>query len=129
MVGDRLPDLLRHVHHQGMLALVETRGPAELRYLDGLEPLPRLIGINNKNIDELEMGEDLVRVSPEMLTCYRRVVGETVIISESAHRSVADVRRALAAGADAVLVGTAFLLAAHPAAAVASFVRAGEEWS
>lgn len=126
-LDDRLPDLLRYTHRRGMLALVETRGPEDLRYLAGADSAPRLVGINNKDIDELERGENVVRVNQEMISRYRRVVGEAVIVSQSAHRSPADVRRSLAAGADAVLVGTAFLLAEQPADAVASFVRAGEE--
>lgn len=132
--GSRLPDLLRYVHGRGMLALVETRGPEDLRYLEDWERTqlggwerPQLVGVNNKDIDELEKGEDALRLTPEMISRYRRVVGEAVIVSQSAHRSVADVRRSLAAGADAVLVGTAFLLAERPAAVVASFVRAGEK--
>lgn len=127
LLGDNLPALLQYVREQGMLALVETRGPADLDHLRGVSPLPRLIGINNKNIDELEMGDDLVQVSPEMIAGYRQVVGKAVIVSESAHRNAADVRRSFTAGADAVLAGTAFLVSAHPAATVASFVSALEE--
>jgi len=124
LVGERLVHLLRHVHDHGMLALVETRGPEDLNLISSARP--RLVGINNKNIDELEMGEDVVRVNAEMLARYRQALGETLIISESAHQTAADVRRSLAAGADAVLVGTAFLIADNPTAAVADFVRAGE---
>lgn len=124
VVGERLADLVQHVHNCGMLALVETRGPEDLDLVANARP--RLVGINNKNIDELEMGEDVVRVNAEMITRYRQVLGETLIVSESAHRTAADVRRSLAAGADAVLVGTAFLVAKNPTAAVASFVRAEE---
>lgn len=127
MLGDNLPVLLQYIQEQGMLALVETRGPADLGHLRGVSPPPQLIGINNKNIDELEMGDDLVQVSPEMIACYRQVVGKAVIISESAHRNAADVRRSFTAGADAVLAGTAFLVSDHPAVTVASFVRAMEE--
>lgn len=124
LVGERLVHLLQHVHDRGMLALVETRGPEDLNLISSARP--RLVGINNKNIDELEMGEDVVRVNAEMLARYRQALGETLIISESAHQTAADVRRSLAAGADAVLVGTAFLIAENPTAAVADFVRAGE---
>lgn len=124
LVGERLPDLVEYVHNCGMLALVETRGPEDLDLISRARP--RLVGINNKNIEELEMGEDVVRVSAEMLARYRQVLGETPIISESAHRTPDDVRRSLAAGADAVLVGTAFLVVENPAAVVASFVQAGE---
>lgn len=124
LVKEQLPDLLQYVHAQGMLALVETRGPADLPYLANLVRPPRIVGINNKNIDELEMGEDLIRVNQEMLAAYRPVVGEALILSESAHQGPEDVQRSLTAGADAVLAGTAFLIAADPASTVASFVQA-----
>jgi len=120
-----LPALLEHISGRGMLALVETRGAEDLRYLDGLNRPPKLVGINNKNIDDLEMGEDVLRIDAGMVSSYRRVLGESIIVSESAHRSVEDVRRSIEAGADAVLVGTAFLLAEDPASAVRAFVRAG----
>lgn len=123
-VKEPLPLLVRHIRSRGLGVLVETRGPADLASLEGVEPPPGLVGINNKNIDELEMGEDAVRLTPQMIAPYRQVLPGARIVSESAHHTVADVRRALAAGADAVLVGTAFLLAADPAAAVASFVQA-----
>lgn len=128
-LGNNLPFLFQYIRERGMLALVETREPADLDHLRGVSPPPQLIGINNKNIDELEMGDDLVQVTPEMIACYRQVVGKAIIISESAHRQAADVRRSFAAGADAILAGTAFLVSDYPAVTVANFVRAGEETS
>lgn len=121
--SSRLPALLDYVRRQGMSALVETRGIEDLPLLDGLAPPPRLVGVNNKNIDELEIGVDVLRLSPEMVSRCRRVVGDALLVSESAHRSAADARRSVAAGADAVLVGTAFLLSRDPARTVAAFVR------
>jgi len=127
MAGGRLPELLKYVRRQGMSALVETRGIEDLPLVRGLEPLPRLVGFNNKNIDELEIGDDKLRLGQDVLFRYRQVVGDALIVSESAHRDAADVRRSIAAGADAVLVGTAFLLSGDPARTVADFVRCGVE--
>ncbi|MGB9885684.1 MAG: indole-3-glycerol-phosphate synthase TrpC [Moorellales bacterium] len=122
--GERLPELLERIHSYGMQALVETRGPEDLHWLDGAKP--RLVGINNKDIDRLEMGEDTVRITPSFLAPYRELLPGVLVVSESGHRTPEDVRRSLAAGADAVLAGTAFLLAEDPVAAVASFVAVGE---
>lgn len=127
MVGEDLPALLQHVHDCGMMALVETRYPGDLQYLGKQEPLPQLFGINNKNIDELEIGDDVIRVNPGMIDNYRKEVGDAIIISQSAHRTPADVRCSLTAGADAVLVGTAIMLADDPRSAVTSFIREEEE--
>ncbi|MCR4420223.1 MAG: indole-3-glycerol-phosphate synthase TrpC [Clostridia bacterium] len=128
-VGDDLPELLERVHSWGMLALVETRGPEDLPLIAGAEPW--LVGINNKDIDRLEVGEDGVRIDREMLAPYRELLPRSLIVSESGHRTPEDVRCSLKAGADAVLAGTAFMLAEDPAEAVAAFVTAGEvaPWS
>lgn len=127
IVGGRLPELLEYIHQQGMSALVETRGVEDLPLVESLEPLPRLVGFNNKNIDELEIGDDELRLGHGMISHYRQVVGNALIVSESAHRNAVDVRRSIAAGTDAVLVGTAFLLSGDPTRTVAGFVRCGEE--
>ena len=126
IVGDRLPRLLKHIHQKGMLALVETRSIEDLGRIEGFCAPPKLIGINNKSIDDLETGEDVLRVSKQMIEQYRGIVGETIIISESAHQNASDVRRSITAGADAVLVGTAFLTSSDPAATVVDFVKAKE---
>ncbi len=120
-LGDRLPSLVQYAHKQGFLVLVETRGPGDLPYLSGLEGPPRLVGINNKEIDDLEMGEDALRIDKDMISRYRRVLHNAVIVSESAHRTEADVCCSIAAGADAVLAGSAFMLAADPMSTVKKF--------
>lgn len=125
-LANRLPVMLRYIHSQGMLALVETRTPEDLQYLGHLKETARLVGINNKNIDELEKDEDRLRLTPELVNRYRVVVGDCLLISESAHRRPEDVRRSIVAGADAVLVGTAFMAAEEPAKIVASFAHALE---
>lgn len=121
-MGPRLPALLDYVHRQGMLALVETRRVEDLRYLDSARP--RLVGINNKDIDELEKGEDVVRLDAPMVRCYREAIGDAILISQSAHHSPQDVRSSIGAGADAVLVGSALMTSPHPTQTVASFVNA-----
>lgn len=126
MLGERLADMLAYVHDCGMQALIETRGVQDLSLLRPLGKRALMVGINNKNIDELEIGEDRLRISPGVVAAYREVIGEAVIISQSAHREAADIRYALEAGADAVLVGTALMLSPDPAVAVFAFVRAGE---
>jgi indole-3-glycerol phosphate synthase len=125
-VGDRLPAMLSYVHSKGMLALVETRKPEDLSYLGSSSQLLRLVGINNKNIDELEKGEDQIRLTSELVSRYREVLGDCLLISQSAHQRPQDVRRSIDAGADAILVGTAFIVSPEPVKTVASFVHALE---
>lgn len=123
--GDRSPDLINHIRSLGMLALAETRHIEDLQYLSGTTPFPALVGINNKVIDQLETDDQEVELTPELITAYRRQTGTALIISESAHQGVADVKKSMQAGADAVLVGTAFMRAVDPGATVARFVSAG----
>ncbi len=125
-LSDRLPAMFRYVHSKGMLALVETRKPEDLGYLGSFSQSPRLVGINNKSIDELEKGEDQVRLTPELVSQYRKLLGDCLLISQSAHKRPEDVRRSIEAGADAILVGTAFMVATEPRETVASFVHALE---
>jgi indole-3-glycerol phosphate synthase len=122
LAGEKAFSLFKYVRVSGMTALVETRTITDLDFLDGLTP--DIIGINNKNIEELEKGEDKIRVTREMLQDYRRRAPGSVIISQSAHRTPADVRLSLDSGADAVLAGTAFMTVSDPEKTVASFVNA-----
>jgi indole-3-glycerol phosphate synthase len=122
LVKDKMPEMLDYIHDRGMTALVETRTPGDLRYFGNRTP--KIIGINNKNIDELEKGEDRIRLTAELIAEYRRLVGSAVIISQSAHKTPEDVKRSLEMGADVVLVGTAFMTAPDPGETVREFVHA-----
>lgn len=126
-LGDRLPAMLNYVHSKGMLALVETRKPEDLGYLDSLSQSPKLVGINNKNIDELEKGGDRVKLTPGLANQYRTLLSDCLLISQSAYQRPEEVRRSIEAGADAILVGTAFMVAKKPVKTVASFVHALEK--
>ncbi len=123
-VKEKLPEMLEYIHGKGMTALVETRTPADLAYLDGVTP--KIIGVNNKNIDELEKGDDRIRLTSELIREYRKLAPDAIIMSQSAHKEPRDVARSLDMGADAVLAGTAFMTAKDPETTVASFVRAIE---
>ncbi len=125
-LGDRLPLLLSYIHSKGMLALVETRKPEDLGCLSSLSQSPRLVGVNNKNIDELEKGDDQVGLTSELVSQYRKLLGGCLLISQSAHQRPEDIRRSIEAGADAVLVGTAFMVSTEPVKTVASFAHALE---
>lgn len=125
IIRNQLSEMLEYVYSCGMHALVETRGLQDLHFLRSLGKRALMIGINNKDIDELEMGEDQLRITPDMITAYREIVGDALIISQSAHHNVNHIQCAVDAGADAVLVGTALMLSSDPAGMVSSFVRAG----
>jgi indole-3-glycerol phosphate synthase len=102
----------------GLEPLLEVHTPAELER--ALELSPRLIGINNRDIRRLETDPGDVSTTVALAPL---VPDGVLIVSESALLDDADVSRALAAGADAVLVGTMLLQAKDPAARLAALTR------
>jgi len=95
--------------------LVEVRTTAELER--ALAAGAHVIGVNNRDLETLkiepEVGAALVRLVP----------ADCVAIAESGVRSVADVKRAAASGADAILVGSSISASPDPTAAVRALTR------
>lgn len=101
-----LADLHREARALGMDVLVEVHDERELERAVALGA--DLIGINNR---------DLSTFTTDLETTVRllgRVPGDTVLVSESGIRSVADVAHLGAAGVDAILVGETLLRAPDP---------------
>jgi indole-3-glycerol phosphate synthase len=97
-----------------MEALIEVRTDRELeRAVAAKAPL---IGVNSRNLETLEVD---IGVTARLLPLVPR---DRIAIAESAVRTVADVEGAAAAGADAVLVGSAVSRAPDPAGAVRALV-------
>jgi indole-3-glycerol phosphate synthase len=114
------PGLYRRIVSLGMEPLVEVHTPEELHFTLGLNPLPSIIGINNRDITRLEKDDGDVGVTESLAPL---VPDGMAILSESAMLTPGDVSRAFAAGAHGVLVGTAVLQAADPAALVAQLTK------
>jgi indole-3-glycerol phosphate synthase len=110
------PGLYRRIVALGMEPLVEVHTSLELHFALGLTPRPTIIGINNRDITRLETDSGDVGVTE---TLAPEVPNGVAVLSESALLTPEDVGRAFAAGAHGVLIGTAVLQAADPAAAVA----------
>ncbi len=91
----------------GLDALVEVHNAAELEIVNQLGP--KLVGINNRDILRLEKDNGTVANTAALAPLVKR---PALVISESAISDREDVRQAGAAGANAVLVGTALLQAA-----------------
>lgn len=108
------PDLLQRLVAFAMSIelepLVEVRTTSELERALGAGA--HVIGVNNRDLETLkiepEVGAALVRLVP----------ADCVAIAESGIRGVADVKRAAASGADAVLVGSSISASPDPTAAV-----------
>nr|NLI49490.1 indole-3-glycerol-phosphate synthase [Propionibacterium sp.] len=115
-----LADLVAHAHTRGVEALVEAHTAEEVRTVADVPA--DLFGINNRDITLLEVDDGDVTRTGRLARLYPP--GRPVV-SESAIGSPTDVRRAAAAGADAVLVGTAALRAPDPVAFLRTLAGAG----
>jgi indole-3-glycerol phosphate synthase len=105
--------LYRKGRQLGMEAVVEIHTDQELKR--ALKLAPTIIGINNRDIQRLELDAGDVRITENLAPS---VPEQIVTISESSLLCRDDVRRAIRAGADAVLIGTAVLQADDLAACI-----------
>ncbi len=108
---EQLFDLIEEAYMLGLEPLVETHTEEEINAVKAIHL--SMLGINNRNIVKLEMDDGNVTTTEKLALLADQKV---LLISESSIISPADVERAAAAGAHAVLVGTAILRAANPAA-------------
>jgi indole-3-glycerol phosphate synthase len=112
----RLHDLIGAGADMGLEILVEVRDERELDLALSLNA--GLIGVNNRNLETLEIdAETSLRILPLIPR------GVIIAIAESGVKSVADVERVAAAGADAVLVGSELSASSDPESAVRSLTR------
>jgi len=101
----RLRDLHRAARKHGLSALVEVRDEQELER--ALAIGASIIGVNNRNLETLEVDDAALRIIP-------RIPRGCIAVAESGYRTVNDVERAAAVGADAVLIGSELSAAANP---------------
>jgi indole-3-glycerol phosphate synthase len=116
----RLASLARTARDLGLDTLVEVHTAAELDV--AVAAGADVIGVNSRDLDTFRIDID---AAWRLLAC---VPSDRLAVAESGMASVADAERAAAAGADAVLVGTALSAAADPmalAAGIAGLVRRG----
>lgn len=110
--SDLLMQLVFTARMLGIEPLVEVRDEHELA--DALSSGALLIGINNRNLETLELDlEASARLLPLVPITH-------IAIYESGVQSRADVERAAAYGADAVLVGSSISASDDPSAAVSA---------
>jgi indole-3-glycerol phosphate synthase len=107
-------ELLAAAREAELDALVEVHDERELEW--ALAAGATLVGVNNRDLAtftvSLETTERLAALVP----------AGTLLVAESGIHSAADVRRMVAAGAQAVLIGEAFMAAPDPGAALAEFL-------
>jgi indole-3-glycerol phosphate synthase len=87
----------------GLTPLVEVANDAEMQIAENLGA--KYIGINNKDITALERDNGGIE---KTISLIKSAPKDAFIISESGISSLEDAKKVLDAGANAVLVGTAF---------------------
>ena len=105
-----LPMLMDAAQECGLATLVEIRNEEELER--ALEVGATVIGVNNRNLETLIIDPTTAPALIPLIPAY------CVAVAESGMQSTADVEASAAAGADAILVGSAISASADPAAAV-----------
>jgi|AntDeeMetagen192_2_1112575.scaffolds.fasta_scaffold05174_2 indole-3-glycerol phosphate synthase len=101
---DDLPGLLAAARERGFQVLVEAHTEAELR--EAVEAGAEFVGVNNRDLAKLDVDlGTFERVAAET----RDVTEDVTLIAESGISNRADVRRLRAAGADALLIGSAIM--------------------
>jgi indole-3-glycerol phosphate synthase len=93
-------------HQSGLETVIEIHNKMDLKKIENLEV--DIIGINNKDILDLERGKDQIKPTLELIN---RVPKHAIVISESGIRNLRDLKKVMTAGSDAVLIGTALLKA------------------
>ena len=110
-----LRDLLRQTDELGMDALIETHTQAEMEIAIGVGA--KILGINNRSLEtfqiDLATTERLAPLAPK----------GTILVAESGLHTGDDLRRMIAAGVNAVLVGTHFMKSPDPGAALRQFLQ------
>ena len=108
ILGEELELFVELALEKGLEPLVEVHNREELE--SALKTDARIIGINNRSFETLKTNLATTEELAPLIREYDLDHGTRhLIISESGMNRVEDVRRAVQAGADAVLIGSALM--------------------
>ena len=117
-----LAQLHAAARERGLETLVEVHDDKDVARVVELGLRPDVLGVNNRDIQIGETDDGDVGVTEGLAPA---LPPGALLLSESSIRGADDARRARAAGADAVLVGTAILRAPDPAEMIRALVSVG----
>jgi indole-3-glycerol phosphate synthase len=99
----------------GLDVLVEVHDPIEIQI--ALEAGASIIGVNNRNLRTLEVDNETSHQAIESIP------NEAIAVAESGLKTAGDLRRLLAAGYDAFLIGERLMMAPDPGAALVDLLK------
>ena len=114
----QMGELLDLTQKLGMNALVEVHSEAELERV--LELKPRIVGVNNRNLQTFEVDFDNTRRLREMIP------SDVLAVGESGLKSAEDVQVMRDIGVNAILVGETLVKSKNLLGTLRSFVEAGK---
>ncbi|MEM3673365.1 MAG: indole-3-glycerol-phosphate synthase [Candidatus Bathyarchaeia archaeon] len=112
-----LEELIQLAHKFGLEVVLETHTKEE--FMAALKTDADIVGINNRDLKTLKVD---LRVTEQVLVDMKS--HEKIVVSESGIQNVWDIRFLKVCGADAFLVGSAFMLAEDVEAKVRELVHA-----
>ncbi|MGB9003701.1 MAG: indole-3-glycerol-phosphate synthase [Nitrosotalea sp.] len=110
-------DFVDYAHKKNLLVLIESHTKSE--FLDSIRTHADLLGINNRNLDTLEID---LKVTEAILKDQKR--DDRIIISESGIETAQDIRFLSQHGANAFLVGSSIMKSKDIKGLVSSLVLA-----
>lgn len=111
-----IDEFVDYAHKNGLRVLLETHTKEE--FTNSLKTEADLIGINNRNLDTLEIDIDTTK---KLLEGYK---GDRIIVSESGIEKPEDIVFLKKCGADAFLVGSSIMKSSNIETMVRSLVNA-----
>ena len=111
-----LDRLIDYGHKKGLKILLEAHTKTE--FVNALKTNADIIGINNRNLDTLEIN---LETTKQLLENFQK---SKIILSESGIKSVEDVKFLHGCGADAFLIGTSIMKSPDIQTSVSKLVNA-----
>lgn len=109
--SEKLEILNKYAHSLDLETVAEVHTSEQLETILGMEEKPDILGINNRNIKQLEKDKGDITVTENLLRKYKSKLKDFLIMSESGISKAEDIRRIAEAGADAALIGTSLMRA------------------
>lgn len=119
LADSTLASLMALAHKLKMNVLVEVHTDDELDRMLALDPQPKIIGVNNRNLQTFEVDFENTARLREKIPPHIAVVGESGLKTDD------DVRRMKEIGVDAILVGETLVKSKNMAEKTRGFVSAG----